>query len=182
MSSLVTVVLFINLVVMALLVITSKASGGEPKAFGYQFKTVLSGSMEPTFQTGSIIAVKPVENPAAIKIQDIITFVMEDGSLATHRVMEVVQNGENLLFVTKGDNNEDMDSQPVLAENVQAVYADFTVPYLGYFIDFAKSSKGTAMLLIIPGLFLLGYAGLIFYQALKEIEKLKQPQEKENIA
>ena len=60
-SNLITAVLFINLILMAFLVVSSKASGGEPQAFGYQLKTVLSGSMEPTFKTGSIIAVKPVE-------------------------------------------------------------------------------------------------------------------------
>lgn len=32
---------------------------GEPQVFGYQLKTVLSGSMEPEIKTGSIIAVKP---------------------------------------------------------------------------------------------------------------------------
>ena len=44
---------------MTFVVISSKASGGEPQVFGYQLKTVLSGSMEPAFNTGSIIAVKP---------------------------------------------------------------------------------------------------------------------------
>ncbi len=173
-SSLLTVVLFINLIIMTLLVISSKASGGEPQAFGYQIKSVLSGSMEPTFQTGSIIAVKPIEDPSLIKEKDIITFVLEDGSLATHRVMEVIHNGENLLFQTKGDNNEDIDSQPVLAGNVKAVYTGFTIPYLGFFIDFAKSSKGTATLLIIPGLILLAYSAVTIYQAIREIEGPKK--------
>jgi signal peptidase I len=181
-SNIITVVLFINLILMTFLVISSRASGGEPEAFGYQFKTVLSGSMEPTFKTGSVIAVQPVEDTTIIGEQDIITFVMEDGSLATHRVMEVIHNGENLLFQTKGDNNEEMDTQPVMAENVTAVYSGVTVPYLGYFIDFAKSSKGTALLLILPGLLLLGYSAVTIYQALKEIEGLKEVQEKEKIA
>ena len=29
---------------------------------GYQFKSVLSGSMEPTFLTGSIIAIEPTKD------------------------------------------------------------------------------------------------------------------------
>ncbi len=181
-SNIITAVLFINLLLMTFLVISSKASGGEPSAFGYQFKTVLSGSMEPTFNTGSLIAVKPVEDTTIIGKDDIITFAMEDGSLTTHRVMEVINNGDNVLFQTKGDNNEDMDTQPVLAENVTAVYSGVTVPYLGYFIDFAKSSKGTAMLLILPGILLLGYAAITIYKALKEIEGLKETLEKEKTA
>ena len=46
---------------LAVVVIAVKASGGEPTILGYQFKTVLSGSMEPTFQTGSIITIKLTE-------------------------------------------------------------------------------------------------------------------------
>ncbi|WP_066298282.1 signal peptidase I SipW [Bacillus sp. FJAT-29937] len=181
-SNAITFLLFALLLVMVFLVISSKASGGEPQVFGYQMKNVLSGSMEPTFKTGSIIAVKPVEDPASIKEKDVITFIVEDGSMVTHRVMEVMQNGEHTMFKTKGDNNEDMDTQPVLAQNVQAVYTGFTIPYLGYFIDFAKSSKGTAMLLIIPGLLLLGYSALSIYQAIREIDKRNTPQDNEKPA
>ncbi|KAB2336088.1 signal peptidase I [Cytobacillus depressus] len=181
-SNLLTIVLFLNLILMVFLVISSKASGGEPQIFGNQLKSVLSGSMEPTFKTGSVIAVKPVEDPSILKEQDVITFVQEDGSLVTHRIMEVINNGENIMFKTKGDNNGDMDTQPVLAQNVKAVYTGFTIPYLGYFIDFAKSSKGTAMLLIIPGLMLLGYSSLTIYQAIREIDKRSLPKEDEKPA
>ena len=59
-SNLITGVLFITLLFMLFVVISSRASGGEPAFNGYQLKTVLSGSMEPGIQTGSIIAVKPV--------------------------------------------------------------------------------------------------------------------------
>ncbi|MGA5689250.1 signal peptidase I SipW [Cytobacillus pseudoceanisediminis] len=176
LSNMLTIILFLLLVTMVFIVISSKASGGEPQIFGNQLKTVLSGSMEPTFKTGSIIAVKPVDDPSAIKKDDVITYVQEDGSFVTHRVIEVIKNGENTMFQTKGDNNEDMDSQPVLSQNVSAVYTGITIPYLGYLIDFAKSSKGTAMLLIIPGILLLGYSGLTIYQAIREIDKNSKPQ------
>lgn len=176
LSNTLTLLLFLLLLTMIFIVISSKASGGEPEIFGNQLKTVLSGSMEPTFKTGSIIAVKAVEDPTTIKKDDVITYVQEDGSFVTHRVIEVIKNGENTMFQTKGDNNEDLDSQPVLAQNVSAVYTGITIPYLGYLIDFAKSSKGTAMLLIIPGILLLAYSGLTIYQAIREIEKNSKPQ------
>lgn len=182
LSNILTLILFLLLITMVFIVISSKASGGEPQIFGNQLKTVLSGSMEPTFKTGSIIAVKPVEDSSTIKKDNIITYVQEDGSFVTHRVLEVIKNGEYTMFKTKGDNNEDADSQPVLAENVKAIYTGVTIPYLGYFIDFAKSSKGTAMLLIIPGLLLLGYSALSIYQAIREIDKNNKPHENEKTA
>lgn len=59
-SNTISIILLITLVFTAFVVVSSKASNGEPKVFGHQLKTVLSGSMEPTFKTGSIIAVKPI--------------------------------------------------------------------------------------------------------------------------
>ena len=41
---------------------------------GYQFKSVLSGSMEPTFLTGSIIAIEPNKDGSKYQKGDVITF------------------------------------------------------------------------------------------------------------
>lgn len=171
-SNLITVVLFVNLILMAFLVVSSKASGGEPQAFGYQLKTVLSGSMEPTFQTGSVIAVQPLnmEERRSLKKGDVITFQTSEDILVTHRIIGVKTSGEHVIYETKGDNNKTADMDPVLAENVKAVYSGFTIPYLGYFIDFAQSKEGSAILLIVPGLLLLGYAAFTIFQALKQID------------
>ena len=57
--------------------------------------------------------------------------------------------------------------RPVLSENVVAQYADFTIPYIGYFIDFAQSKEGGAILLVGPGVLLLGYAAFSILQAFK---------------
>jgi signal peptidase I len=170
-SSLITTILFLVLLFMIFVVISSKASGGEPQFLDYQLKTVLSGSMEPTFKTGSIIAVKPVEEPASLKKGDVVTYLQQDNTIVTHRIVEVIKNGENTMFQTKGDNNKDMDTQPILAQNIVAKYTGFTIPFLGYFIDFAKSSKGTAILLIVPGVLLLGYSGFTIVSALRELDK-----------
>lgn len=184
-SNLITVVLFINLILMAFLVISSKASGGEPQAFGYQLKTVLSGSMEPTFQTGSVIAVKPLDSKErkSLKKDDIITFQTGDDILITHRIIGVNTSGEHVMYETKGDNNKTADMDAVLSDNVVAVYSGFTIPFIGYFIDFAQSKEGSAILLIGPGILLLGYAGFSIYQALRELDpKTKKDETEEKTA
>jgi signal peptidase I len=170
----ITAVLAVTLISMIFVVISTKASGGEPKIFGHQLKTVLSGSMEPTFKTGSIIAVKPIENASDLKKTDIITFLQSDQTIVTHRIVDAIKNGDQTMYQTKGDNNKDVDSQPVLAQNVLGKYSNFTIPYLGYFINFAKSNKGTAMLLIIPGVLLLIYSALTILKALKELDKVNK--------
>ncbi|WP_436374998.1 signal peptidase I SipW [Cytobacillus sp. BC1816] len=171
-SNIITAVLFINLILMAILVVSSKASGGEPQAFGYQLKTVLSGSMEPAFQTGSVIAVKPLssEESKSLKKDDVITFQASEEKLITHRIIGVSSSGDHVLYETKGDNNKTADMEPVLSENVRAIYTGFTIPYVGYFIDFAQSKEGSAILLIGPGLLLLGYAAFSIFQAIREID------------
>lgn len=171
-SNIVTVVLFINLILIVCLVISSKASGGEPQIFGYQVKTVLSGSMEPTFMTGSVIAVKPLnqEESKSLAKDDIITFQTADDMLITHRVMDVVKSGDQVMYETKGDNNNAPDLDLVLSDNVRGQYANFTVPYIGYFFNFSQSKAGSAILMVVPGLLLLGYAGYTIYTTLREID------------
>ncbi|MBM7553664.1 signal peptidase I SipW [Thalassobacillus pellis] len=171
-----TTLLAILLLFMVFMVISSKASPEGPNILGYQLKTVLSGSMEPGIKTGSIIAVEPLDNVNTIKKGDVITYKEED-YLVTHRVTEVVSNEGQTLFRTKGDNNDAEDLNPVMAENVVAQYTGFTVPYVGYFIEYAKSKTGSALLLLIPGLLLLGYSGFTIWQVISSIETPSRKEE-----
>lgn len=171
LSNLVTVLLFVVFLVLLFFVIASKASGGEPEFFGYQLKTVLSGSMEPGIQTGSIIAVKPGGDMTRFTEGDVITYMAEEDRLITHRITEVVHSGENVMYRTKGDNNNAEDRELVLSDNVVAEYVGVTVPYVGYFIDFARSQAGSALLLILPGILLVGYAGFTIWQVVSSLDK-----------
>ncbi|QTM98308.1 signal peptidase I [Sediminibacillus dalangtanensis] len=170
LSRLVTFTLFATLLFMVFVVISSKASGGEPQVMGYQLKTVLSGSMEPGIKTGSIIAVKPGGDMTRFEKGDIITFQTEEELLITHRIVDVTTSGDNVLYETKGDNNDAADREPVLSQNVIGEYTGFTVPYIGYFISFAQSKEGSALLLILPGVLLLGYAGFTIWQTISQLD------------
>jgi signal peptidase len=74
-------------------------------------------------------------------------------------------------YITKGDNNDANDPSPIPARNVVGLYADFTIPYLGYFLTFAKSKTGIAILLIIPGVYLIVSQMLSLWRAIRESEK-----------
>ena len=78
---------------------------------GLQVFTVLSGSMEPTYHTGSLIYVKKVD-PFTIKEGQPITFLLDEDTVATHRVVAIVPDEEDptvIRFRTKGDANEAED-------------------------------------------------------------------------
>ena len=78
------------------------------RLFGLQVYTVLSGSMEPTYHTGSLIYVKKVD-PYTIRDGQVITFMLDENTIATHRVVGVVPDEEDstvVRFRTKGGANE----------------------------------------------------------------------------
>lgn len=162
----------ILLVSVALIVLSTKLTGGNPEVFGYQLKTVLSGSMEPGIQTGSVIAMQTVsdEQKSNFEKGDIITFMEEDNKLITHRITDVTSTGNGVLYTTKGDNNNAEDRNPVLADNVVGVYNGFTIPYLGYFINFSQSPNGNILFMIIPGILMLCYSGYTIWRAIRQID------------
>ncbi|KQL43466.1 signal peptidase [Brevibacillus choshinensis] len=169
-SRIVTWIFAAILIVMASAVVVSKASDGEPKFFGFQMKGVLSGSMEPTFMTGSVIVIKPGGDMNRFQKGDVITFRVADDKLVTHRVVDVLKNGQNVSYVTKGDNNQKADPEPVRAENIVGQYMGITVPNLSYLLDFVRSKTGAVILMITPGVFLLGYSILSIRKAINQLE------------
>ena len=59
--------------------------------------------------------------------------------IITHRIIGVKDTNGKVMYETKGDNNNGPDLEPVLAENVVGKYADITVPYVGYLLNYANS-------------------------------------------
>ena len=127
-----TTVLVIAVVLLAVLLAGVRVFGLTPFA-------VLSGSMEPSFQVGSLIYVQKVA-PESIQVGDPITFVLnEDLVVATHRVVEI--DTANSYFYTKGDANDSPDGAPVHFNNLIGKPV-FTVPKLGYAASFLSTQKG----------------------------------------
>ena len=145
---------FIFICLTAFVVLSSRLSGGEPTLLGYQVKAVLSGSMEPTFQTGSIISIKLGDHHTSYKTGDIITFRMEE-KLITHRIIDVKQENGQAVYQTKGDHNNGPDLWTIPAQNVVGKYTNFTIPYVGYALNYAQSKAGSALLLVVPGILLI---------------------------
>ena len=78
-----------------------------------------SGSMLPFLSENSTgVGIKP-ETEKDIHVGDIITFEKE-GILIVHRVVEKEYNGQELYFITKGDNNGIKDSK-IQFEDIDSV-------------------------------------------------------------
>ncbi|GAW91968.1 signal peptidase I [Calderihabitans maritimus] len=154
-SNLLFALLLIVLVMSTFYLVKGKMEGdGSPEMAGYKLMVVLSGSMSPTFNAGSIVGVKPVD-PEEIAIGDIITYRkdVDSETVITHRVVEVGREGKGLVFITRGDANDSVDPDPVPARNVIG-RVEFYIPYAGYFIKFIRSKYGL-VLVVIPALFIV---------------------------
>ena len=114
--------------------------------FGYRCFSVASGSMEPTLQIGYLIITKE-KSKKDIKVGDIISFKDGDSTI-THRVIKVIsQNGE-ILYQTKGDNNNVSDEKNIKYEDVEGVYVDH-IPELGKMYIYIQKTPVVIFILII---------------------------------
>ena len=114
-----------------------------PRVFGVHVFTVLSGSMEPAYPVGSMIYVKSVD-PFQLKEGDVISFLMDENTIATHRITGIVPDEEDesvIRFRTKGDANDAEDGSLVHCRNVVGTPI-FTIPKLGYFADYIQHPPG----------------------------------------
>lgn len=164
----VTGVIVAIVVVFALLLVGARL-------VGLQVFTVLSGSMEPTYHTGSLIYVKKVDY-TKLAAQDVITFMLDENTVATHRIVEVVPDDEDasvLRYRTKGDANDAEDGSLVHYKNVIGTPV-FTIPGLGYVASYIQDPPGTYIAISIGAILLV----LVFIPDLLEDDKKKKKKRK----
>lgn len=110
--------------------------------FGYKPAIVLSGSMEPTIETGSIVLIDKNDTEDIAK-GDIIAFNV-DNTFITHRVTKIDDEGIH----TKGDGNQTADLWVLQQDDVVGKTA-YWIPKAGYIASWLTSKKG---MIIVVGL------------------------------
>ena len=131
-----------------------------PMIFGYKPLVVLSGSMEPSFSTGSVVYYTKVST-SDLKAGDIITFEGNSGIIISHRIEKV----NSKTFVTKGDANNTVDPQEVPFDKVLGRDANFYIPFVGYFIKFVNDN------LLLVGIPVVIILLLEFFLSNKDFDK-----------
>jgi signal peptidase len=120
---------------------------------GLTIKIVKSGSMEPTIKTGGIVVDFPQSN---YQVGDVVTFGQDTKVQipTTHRIVAITGSGASAVYTTKGDANDAPD--PVVT-HVGDIHGKvlFTVPYIGYVLNFARQPLGFALLVGIPALLII---------------------------
>jgi signal peptidase I len=161
MAAVVTVVLLI--VISALVYISPK--------FGYRVSEVVSGSMKPTLNVGTMVISHKVSTDI-MQVGDIITFRYPYDANATpicHRIVDISAT-RPLYFTTggdayKGDAVNYPDKDLVSATSVLGL-VEFHAPLLGYFISFLSEKIGLVVGLIIPAIIIIILIFRIFWKEL----------------
>ena len=163
-----TTILVVIVVALAIMLVGVRVAG-------IQVYTVLSGSMEPTYHTGSLIYVKSVDY-TEIEAGQVITFMLDEDTIATHRVVEVIPDEEDesvIRYRTKGDANATEDGSLVHYKNVIGTPI-FSIPYMGYVANYIQNPPGTYVAISAGALLLL----LVFLPDLFDEDKKKNKEER----
>ena len=140
--------------------------------FGWETHPILSGSMEPALKVGEVILTKPVKLEE-IEIGDIITFRTGEQTV-THRVVNIIEIDEKPYFQTKGDANEEPDSNLVSSEGEEIRKVVFHILYLGFAAQFMKNKWVFLLLIGIPALILIGMFGRDFWEGILEMKEKRK--------
>ena len=125
------------------------------RLIGLQPYVVLSGSMLPTYEVGSLIYVKSVDY-RELKVGDPITYMISQDTVVTHRIIEVLVDEENpdtIRYFTQGDANAVADGSSVHYKNIIGKPV-FSIPYLGYVSNYIQNPPGMYVA-IAAGAFLI---------------------------
>ena len=147
---------------------------GEDKSlFGLTFNIVLTDSMkddiryggegEGAFASGDLIIGTRVDDPSELKVGDIITFLSSNdvnaenkhiygyaGATLSHEIYDIkIDEKGKYTFYTFGTTTGNPDQAPVEFEYIRSKYS-FTMPLLGHFFQFVKTTPGYIVCILVP--------------------------------
>ena len=144
----------------ALVVMGALAASLAPRLLGYSPVIVYGSSMADSVPVGSI-AVTETVRPEDVSVGDVIVFHPPTTltNLSTnplplmHRVVSVREEEGQRVFQTKGDANPTPDPTEVALQGTGSRVV-YTVPYIGYLVNFAGTRLGWVLLLMLPATYL----------------------------
>lgn len=103
---------------------------------------IATGSMKPGINPGDVVLVKKLQDRAdieALQIGDIIQFKKES-ILVNHRIIDIVEEEDEMKYRTKGDNNSAQDADLVAAEDIKGTIVE-VIPKIGWPTLILKNSN-----------------------------------------
>ena len=128
LKKLLYIVLIIMLYNIFLITKSSLSQSGAKEVFGYRAYVIITDSMKPALRMGDVMITTKVPEDK-IKAGNIITFDIDDKNIS-HRIVSIKENDGKKEYVTKGDNNNTLDTYEVTYNDIQGVKV-LVIPYLG---------------------------------------------------
>ncbi len=128
-----------------------------PSIFGIKPFMVLSGSMETEIHRGDLILTKIID-PETLRIDDVIAFRDAEGTVTTHRIIDIVVRNGQTYFITKGDNNNAQDQNLVQLSDVEGLYIG-RIPGIGSMMS--SLAEPTTIIMLVLGvtvIFVIGFS------------------------
>lgn len=153
----------------------SSTGHGVPNILGVQLLSIKTDSMYPELKAGDLAIDGPVKDPSTLRPGEIITYwTVIDGErvLNTHRIVNVFDGGEYLIFETKGDNNTSVDPLTVHESEVIGKYK-FHIGGLGKAFDYLQTPTGFFLVVLLPVILFFIFNLVQFFRALFEYQGVK---------
>lgn len=171
--SVISVVLLVLAIVFCTTVILQVTIRGYVSILGFSVFRVATPSMEPALPVGTFIVSKKTDINELEK-DDIICFVSKEaymnGSIITHRIVEIKEIDSRICLITRGDANNSVDAAYVTEDNLVGKMVLKTDPN-GFFsttYKFLTQKQVFFLVIILP---MLVVAGFLLKNGIKKIHQ-----------
>lgn len=178
-NTIINVILVIAIIIAAFctyISFVSSSGNGVPSIFGLEMFSIKTDSMYPTFEPGDLIFANRVKDMRSLQKDDVITYwTVIDGErvLNTHRINEIYDGGNYLIFQTKGDNNPSEDALTVHESEVVGKWTNKKISGAGKVFEFLQTSTGFLVVVVIPVAIFFIFHLVQFFRVLFEYQNVK---------
>ncbi len=182
MYAIIVILLLIG-VVLIVYVADFKIRGSRLETPLYGAYVIVSGSMEPLIKVRDAVIIKRASEDN-IKVGDVVTYRSIDpafyGILITHRVINIENDENGKVFITKGDNNETVDRTPVNFNQIQGKVV-MRVPKIGYLKYFLIEYYGWIIAVLVPSVAVISYDIVKLFRNIKHPERAQIKSNKKKV-
>ena len=97
--------------------------------FRYWAIAVATGSMHPVINKGDVVIIEKIDNYNKLKKGDVIAF-RYNNVMIVHRIVNIVEDRNDMYFYTKGDANEE-DDNFAIKKNMIVGVVNTRIPFVG---------------------------------------------------
>lgn len=131
-------------------------------------------NIDNQFNTYDIIGISSYENQNDIELYDVVAFKNEEGTTIVHRIIEILDNNGEEVYITRGDSNNTSDNgvqykDYLRYENIIGYYNGTRIQSIGIFIVFLQSNAGIITIVAIAYcLFMFDYYSNRYEKAVED--------------